>query len=97
MSDTDTELIFEEPPAAAAGNSKPAGGSPLGRWLHSLRSHPGQWAKFPTGGRKEAMRSKGYQARTGRNYGVRAGEFEVVTRKVGDEVFLYARYVGGES
>ena len=88
---TTTDLIFEDPPATTRG--RPAGESPTGQWLASLREHPGQWAKFPT-----PILSNGVaqNIKKGKGYGAKPGEFEATVRSATNKRFdLYARYVGG--
>lgn len=87
------DLIFEEPPTFRMG--RPLGGSPFGQWLAALRDHPGQWAKFP----EPRAAAVSTHVRRGDAYGVEAGEFETRTMSAGTpgRVWIYARYVGGES
>lgn len=87
-------LIFEEPPVIRGGGY-PAGSSPLGQWLASLRDHPGQWAKWP----EPRSATDATNIKRGIQYGVQAGEFEVRTTKIegASKRTLYARYIGGES
>lgn len=90
------ELIFEEPPNPGRG---PGGGnaSPIAAWLDELRQHPNQWAKYP----ERVHHNTVTFIRTGRNYGVTAGEFEVTGRDIKYEPTsrcdLFARYIGSES
>ena len=89
-----TDLIFEEPPATKRRGGRPVGQSPVGRWLSSLRDHPGQWVKYP----EKVYAGTGTKIRCGSHYGVSAGEFETRTVDAcGQPGWLYARYVGGES
>lgn len=89
------DLIFEEPPSKTPGGGPVAGSSPFGLWLAALRDHPGQWAKYP----EARYAGDATAVRNGGRYGVKAGEFE--TRTVGTgagrRVWIYARYIGGES
>lgn len=86
------DLIFEEPPKPSHSPGVRQGNSPVGRWLASLRDHPGSWAKYPD----PLSQGVGTTIRKGRGYGVEAGEFEVRTVNIPDSpthlVNLYARY-----
>lgn len=88
------EIIFEEPPTPARGNGPSAGSSPLGKWLASLRDHPGYWARWSS----PVWSGTTTTIKRGEGYGVKPGEFEVALRKAdGGKFHLYARYVGDQS
>ena len=89
------DLIFEEPPGRTGGGV--AGSSPFGQWLASLRSHPSEWAKWPEPKSWSAAGSAASKASRGVAYGVKPGEFEVVSRTVDGQTFIFARYVGAKS
>lgn len=89
------DLIFEEPPVTATGPHS-QGNSPVGLWLAALRDHPGRWAKFPD----TVPLGLSSRIKKGDRYGAKAGEFEVRMSYIGappPRVWLYARYVGGQS
>lgn len=80
-----TDLIFEDPPANR---------SPIAAWLHTLRQHPGKWAKYP----ERVPTATRANITRGAYAGIRQGEFEAKGRNSADDrCDLYARYVGGES
>ena len=87
------DLIFEEPPTSTMGRRA---GEPLRRWLDALRSHPGQWAKYPT----DLHAAASHNIRHGLGYGAKPGEFEVRTQTVkGDARHrqnIWVRYVATE-
>lgn len=91
---TDTpDLIFEEPPAPETKRRGPTpGDTDIGRWLTALRSHPGRSAKY----HGTISPPIGTRIRKGTLYGVKAGEFKVVTRKIegSTRVTMWATYLG---
>ncbi len=90
MPDTATEIIFVDEPPPPPNRGKP---SPVPAWLDSLRSHPNRWAKFPTP--YSSYGPVASRIRTGQGYGVMPGEFEAISRNIGNKRYeLYARYVG---
>lgn len=98
MSETTTELVFEDPPPSGGGRQ--AGKSELGRWLAALREHPGRWAKYPKMRvTQHAAAAVAGTIKRGKGYGLQAGEFETTTRKAEDGKggWLFARYVGADS
>lgn len=80
------ELVFEDPPAPRRTN-------PVNESVaEALRNRPGKWAKvgaFPTAHTLAANIKRGRPKEF-----APAGAFEAVSRKIGDEFFLYVRYVG---
>ena len=84
-----TELKWEEPPPAARG--------PLGyeETAQQLKAKPGQWAIVATFPRRSNAGTLSHNIRIGRTAAWQpAGDFEAVSRKVGEEVRVYARYLG---
>lgn len=87
------DLIFEEPPRLHGGGFVKGTTSPVGQWLKSLRSHPGQWAKYP----EPKSATTASHIKRGSAFDVQPGEFEARTVKIDGDTSrrtLYARYVG---
>lgn len=60
-----------------------------------LKAKPGLWARVLVSDRDRAMRIAAHQIKNGQLAAYRpARAFEAVSRKVGDEFHVFARYVG---
>ncbi len=80
-----TEIKWEEPPTD--GRTK----ADVGAIARALRERPGEWAKV-----HEGITSATAAQRIKRGHGSWSpeGAFEAVSRKSGDRIDVYARYVG---
>lgn len=91
-----SEMQWEEPPRAHQHPKD--GGGRHAEIAAQLREHPARWAKVFTFSEAEKARSMAYcisHAARMKAYEP-AGAFEAISRKVGNETCVYARYVGGE-
>jgi hypothetical protein len=87
-----TKLKFEEPPEPQRGR---ASLEEQREFAKQLRARPGQWAVVTVRTTAAEAGQYAYTVRKGvRKLFQPAGTFEAVSRKVGDEHRVYARYVG---
>lgn len=93
MTEQTNELIFEDPPGRPGGPGK---ASPIAAWLDALRSHPGQWARFPEAGSKSTMGTKAHNIKRAVCYRVAVGEFDAKSRTIDDKTYLFACYLGSD-
>lgn len=62
--------------------------------LLDYRARPGEWGRLKSPYPKKSAYSIATRINTGKFAGVTAGEFEAVSRKKGDEHYVWVRYVG---
>lgn len=83
------EVVWSDPPAAAGTSATTS----RQRKAAALRERPGQWAIIARGG--DNRRTLVTAIRTGKVPAfMPTHDWEAVSRKVGGEVVVYARYVG---
>lgn len=84
-----TEIVFENPPGLT---------SRLRDWTaeaNQLRARPGEWAHVSTRNTRQAAAGAAMNIRRGNlNPFNPPGAFEAISRTVGGEFRVYARYVG---
>ena len=87
------EMAWEDPPIAKVGAPGSADNAALAA---SLRENPGRWAKVRTYEKARSAAASSYAGYIahGTTVAFRGGGFEAVSRVVGDETHVYARYVG---
>ena len=70
-----------------------------GKWttiMEALRTRPGEWAHVHTSDSSSKASSMAANIRLGRiGMDTERGGYEAVSRRVGDEWRVYARYIGG--
>ena len=87
------DMVWEDPPKPSAGRPGSAENAAI---AESLREHPGRWAKVRTYNKSQAAIASTYAGYIthGTLVAFRGRGFEAVSRMVGDEAHVYARYVG---
>jgi hypothetical protein len=90
-----TKLKFEDPPPAKRAPRR------FDLVAQELKANPGRWAVIAVFDKRPNANSTARQIRLGlTSYWQNPGDFEAVSRAVGDEFRVYARYLGegkGES